>query len=105
MFCSKPALFVVLATAPGLVTAFAPSPFLTSTHRTETSINVSVDPKVVTDKEYKDICGLDFDHGTLEDRLRRTNYLYPKHVEVIEDFAPLVDKMVDEIVSPISLTP
>jgi len=26
-----------------------------------------------------------------------TAYLYPKHVEVIDDFAPLVDKMVDEI--------
>ena len=26
-------------------------------------------------------------------------YLYPKHVEVIEDFEPLVNQMVDDIVS------
>jgi len=63
----------------------------------KTSLASTVDPATITKKEYQDICGVDFDDSTLADRLARTNYLYPKHVEVIEDFAPLVDKMVDEI--------
>lgn len=54
---------------------------------------------MVTKKEYQDICGVDFDDRTLSDRLKKTSYLYPKHVEVIEDFEPLVNKMVDDIVS------
>ena len=68
-------------------------------HTSTTSLASTVDPATITKKEYQDICGVDFDDSTLADRLARTNYLYPKHVEVIEDFAPLVDKMVDEIVS------
>ena len=59
----------------------------------------TVDPTVITKKEYQDICGVDFSDATLAERLSRTAYLYPKHVEVIDDFAPMVDKMVDEIVS------
>jgi hypothetical protein len=59
----------------------------------------TVDPNVITKKEYQDICGVDFSDATLAERLSRTAYLYPKHVEVIDDFAPMVDKMVDEIVS------
>ncbi len=82
-----------------MVTAFAPSPFVTNSHRVSSQVNVAVDPETVTKKEYQDICGVNFDHGTLEERLQRTNFLYPKHVEVIEDFAPLVDEMVDNIVS------
>ena len=62
-------------------------------------LGATVDPTVVTKKEYQDICGVDFDDTTLASRLAKTAYLYPKHVEVIDDFAPLVDKMVDEIVS------
>ena len=64
-----------------------------------TQLGATVDPTVVTKKEYQDICGVDFDDSTLASRLAKTAYLYPKHVEVIDDFAPLVDKMVDEIVS------
>lgn len=56
-----------------------------------------MDPATVTKKEYQDICGVDFDDVTMEERLAKTAYLYPKHVEVIDDFAPMVDKMVDEI--------
>jgi len=56
----------------------------------------TVDKSVVTVKEYRDICGVEFG-GSLEERLRRTEYLYPKHVEVISDFEPLVDEMVDNI--------
>jgi acyl-[acyl-carrier-protein] desaturase len=86
------------------VTSFSPSSFLPSTKTTSrsstsssTSIKVSVDPEVVTKKEYQDICGTDFDSRTLEERLKKTNYLYPKHVEVLEDFEPMVNKMVDDI--------
>jgi acyl-[acyl-carrier-protein] desaturase len=76
-----------------MVAAFAPS----SSARSKTSLGVSVDPEVVTKKEYEDICGVNFDEGTLEDRLKKTSYLYPKHVEVISDFEPLVDQLVDDI--------
>ena len=64
-----------------------------------TALSATVDPTLVTKKEYQDICGVDFNDSTLADRLARTAYLYPKHVEVIDDFAPMVDRMVDEIVS------
>ena len=71
----------------------------TTTTRTSSRLHSTVDPTVITKKEYQDICGVDFDDATLGDRLRKTAYLYPKHVEVIDDFAPMVDRMVDEIVS------
>ena len=91
---NKLALTTILA--PG-VTAFAPS----STSRTgsSTSLRSTVDPTVITKKEYQDICGVSFDDANLAARLQKTSYLYPKHVEVIEDFAPMVDEMVDSIVS------
>lgn len=97
MYCSKAAFLFFLAVGPEVVTSFTPTSLATKHHRSTTAINVSVDPEVVTKKEYHDICGVDFDKGTLEDRLKKTNYLYPKHVEVLEDFAPMVDKMVDDI--------
>mmetsp|Transcript_8035 Transcript_8035/g.10040 ORF Transcript_8035/g.10040 Transcript_8035/m.10040 type:complete len:411 (+) Transcript_8035:88-1320(+) len=97
MYRSNASLVVLLAAVPEMASAFAPSPFVTNSHRVSTQVNVAVDPETVTKKEYEDICGVSFDQGTLEDRLKRTNYLYPKHVEVIEDFAPLVDEMVDNI--------
>jgi hypothetical protein len=69
------------------------------------AVNVAVDPSVITKKEYQDICGVSFDQETMEQRLRRTNFLYPKHVEVIEDIAPIAGAMVDEIVSgPLRIT-
>lgn len=58
---------------------------------------VAVDPSTVTKKDYQDICGIDFDRETLEERLTRTSFLYPNHVEVIEDIAPIADAMVDDI--------
>jgi hypothetical protein len=60
---------------------------------------VAVDPNTVTNKEYEDICGVQFDGRSLSDRLRSTKYLYPKHVEVVEDISPVAGRMVDEIVS------
>lgn len=95
----------------GSVLGFQPSTYTTTlTPRTSlpsfssstTKLQVAVDPSVITKKEYQDICGVSFDHETLEQRLRRTNFLYPKHVEVIEDIAPIAGAMVDEIVRLVS---
>lgn len=94
------ALAAVLSSASSVATTAFTSPSVTSSaakKTTTTSIYSTVDPSVVTKKEYQDICGVDFDDRTLTDRLKKTAYLYPKHVEVIEDFEPLVNKMVDDI--------
>jgi hypothetical protein len=95
-------MFNKLAVASILSTSSAftlPTARTSTATTTSTSLQSTVDPSVVTKKEYQDICGVDFDDDNLARRLQKTSYLYPKHVEVIEDFAPLVDKMVDEIVS------
>jgi hypothetical protein len=94
---NKLAVASILAGSTTQTAAFTPSSF--SSRSSTTSLKSTVDPSVVTKKEYQDICGVDFDNDSLSQRLQKTSYLYPKHVEVIEDFAPLVDKMVDEIVS------
>ena len=78
------------------VVAFQPVPRVVSQ---TTALQVAVDPTVVSKKDYEDICGVGFDEETLEQRLKRTSYLYPKHVEVIEDIAPIAGAMVDDIVS------
>jgi acyl-[acyl-carrier-protein] desaturase len=91
---NKLALTTILA-APG-VTAFTPA-HSTGSRTTGTSLRSTVDPTVITKKEYQDICGVSFDDSNLAARLQKTSYLYPKHVEVIEDFAPMVDEMVDTI--------
>lgn len=63
-----------------------------------TALNMAdLDPAVVTKKEYQDICGVEFDDATLQDRLKATNFLYPRHVEVIEDIAPIAGQMVDDV--------
>jgi hypothetical protein len=93
----------IMASAVSTVIAFQPISVLTqprAASRTLSSLNmVAVDPSVVTKKEYEDICGVSFGEDSLELRLERTSYLYPKHVEVIEDIAPIAAKMVDEVVS------
>ena len=87
----------LLASASGSATAFQPARPFTST---QTALNmVAVDPSTVTKKDYEDICGVSFDEDSMLQRLRSTKYLYPKHVEVIEDIAPIADAMVDDIVS------
>jgi len=58
---------------------------------------VAIDPSVVTKKEMDDIVGADFDKDSMHKRLQTNVYLYPKHVEVIEDIAPIAGRMVDEI--------
>jgi len=62
-----------------------------------TSLKVAVDPSVVTRKEYEDICGVSFDQGSLHERLKKTSFLYPKHVEVVEEIGPIAGRMVDEV--------
>lgn len=64
---------------------------------TKTSLGVAADPSLATKKEYQDVCGVSFDEESLEKRLTRTNFLYPKHVEVIDDIAPIAGAMVDDI--------
>lgn len=57
----------------------------------------TVDPTAVTTKEYEDVCGVSFKEDELKQRLSATKYLYPRHVEVIEDIAPIAGRMVDDI--------
>ena len=59
---------------------------------------VAVDPTVLSKQEYQDVCGLDFDQETMEQRLQATNYLYPQHVQVISELEPVAQEMVDDVV-------
>jgi len=85
---------ILLSTGAAL--AFQPS-FLSKQKASNLVLRATVDPSVVTKKEYQDICGVDFDSDSLDKRLQRTSFLYPKHVEVIEDIAPIADEMTDNI--------
>eukprot|EP00543_Licmophora_paradoxa_P003782 CAMPEP_0202441254 /NCGR_PEP_ID=MMETSP1360-20130828/695_1 /ASSEMBLY_ACC=CAM_ASM_000848 /TAXON_ID=515479 /ORGANISM="Licmophora paradoxa, Strain CCMP2313" /LENGTH=409 /DNA_ID=CAMNT_0049056121 /DNA_START=13 /DNA_END=1242 /DNA_ORIENTATION=- len=87
--------FVASATL-SVVCAFVPSSHLKSDTR-GTALNVAVDPTTVTKKEYEDICGDIFNEDEMMRRLEKTNHLYPKHVEVIEEIGPLAGEMVDTI--------
>ena len=93
---------LVTLSAAGVASAFHHSPFLNTQQkiiRGTSNLKVSVDPTLVTTKEFQDICGVDYSTEELDKRLQRTAYLYPKHVEVIEDLGPIVDEMVEDIVS------
>jgi hypothetical protein len=97
---SKLSLGTLVASAAAMGVAFgfqAPS-VASRSSAGRTALSVAVDPTTVTKKDYQDICGVSFDEGDLASRLVATNYLYPKHVEVIEDIAPIAGEMVDEIV-------
>lgn len=89
----------VLVAAASVATAAAFQSRPSSSRATATALGVAVDPTVVTKKEFQDICGAQFDNDSLQERLKATNFLYPKHVEVIEDIAPIAGAMVDDIVS------
>lgn len=65
--------------------------------RAATQLRVATDPSVVTKKEMDDIAGADFDKDITAKRFNEDKYLYPKHVEVINDIAPIADEMVNEI--------
>jgi hypothetical protein len=86
----------LVATTMSVVMGFQ-SPTISSTS-TSTRLGVAVDPTVVTKKDYQDICGVSFDEQGLQKRLQATNFLYPKHVEVIEDIAPIAGAMVHDVV-------
>jgi len=58
---------------------------------------VPADPTLLTKKEYEDVCGVQFDKDSLLKRLEATNYLYPRHVEVIEDIAPIAGEIVHDV--------
>ena len=81
--------------------AFSPtSPLAVIRPTTTTSqLQVAVDPSVATNKEYQDVCGNIFGEDEMMQRLEKTSYLYPRHVEVIEDLAELAGQMTDKIVS------
>jgi hypothetical protein len=92
----------IVASAVSTVMGFQPISVLTQATVASRSSSLSmaaVDPSTVTKKEYEDICGVSFGAEGLESRLARTSYLYPKHVEVIEDIAPIAAQMVDEVAS------
>jgi len=100
----KAALSAVIAASVSSAGAFTPQSFLGPQQKTSgasinsgSALSATVDPSLVTKKDYQDICGVEFDDKELANRMDRTAYLYPKHVEVIEDFSPMVDRMVDEI--------
>jgi hypothetical protein len=92
------ALGTILASALGNAAAFCLIKSAPST-RSSSALNVATDPSTITKKEYEDICGTSFDEATLFKRLESTPFLYPKHVEVIQDIAPIAGAMVDEVVS------
>lgn len=78
--------------------AFQAQPsFSRVTAASKTTLNVAVDPSVVTKKELDDITGADFDKDSTAKRFDYDQFLYPKHVEVIDDIAPIADAMVNEI--------
>jgi len=62
-----------------------------------TQLRVAVDPSLVTKKELDDIVGADFEEDSTNKRFNENQFLYPKHVEVIEDIAPIADQMVNKI--------
>lgn len=79
-----------------VISAFQSSPFPSSV-KPCSSLKATIDPAVITKQEYADICGIYFDSEDMGKRLERTSFLYPKHVEVIEDFAQLANEAVDNI--------
>lgn len=82
------------------VFAFQAQPFLsraTIGSHINSQLKVAVDPSTVTKKELDDIVGADFEKDAMYKRLQTNDFLYPKHVEVINDIAPIAGAMVDEI--------
>ena len=98
--CQQTVASLVASSVVVGVSAFQSSPiFSTTVTPRSSSLKVAVDPTVVTKTEYADICGVSFNDEDMAKRLERTSFLYPKHVEVIEDFAQVANEAVDQIVS------
>ena len=96
MIITRTCLRAVILSSVAAAYAFQAAP---SKSRIGSALKSTVDPTTITTKEYEDICGTAFDDGSLQDRLKFTNFLYPKHVEVIEDIGPIAGAMVDNMVS------
>lgn len=97
---NRMALIIVVATASRMVAAFTPQSLVTNIPLSRTRLHVSIERELVSTKEYEQIKGLEYGVKkleTLEEHQARTGYKYPKHVEVIEDFEPVVATMVDKI--------
>jgi len=79
--------------------AFQPLPALKGIADTgKTTLMATIDRNsVATNKEIEEITGPKFTPEELTKRLENQIYLRPKHVEVIKDFEPIVDEMVDKI--------
>jgi len=95
-FSKKTALILLVASSLTIASSFTPKSLL-SHHRAATSLKVAVDPEVVSKKDYDSICGIGFESYSLQERLEKANYLYPKHVEVIQDFDDVVNRMIDNV--------
>mmetsp|Transcript_16280 Transcript_16280/g.18781 ORF Transcript_16280/g.18781 Transcript_16280/m.18781 type:complete len:410 (+) Transcript_16280:246-1475(+) len=95
---SSSSLSYQVGTAFGVITsALAFTPPISLTKRLNSQLNVVTDPTVITRKEYADICGDVFAEDEMLRRLEKHEYLYPKHVEVIQDLEPIAAEMTDEI--------
>lgn len=90
----KPVIIALLSAQ--LVNAFSPASHA-FTQSPLTKLSATVDPGVVTKKEYEDIAGASFEELSQAQRADKSKYLYPKHVEVVEDLAPMVNEMVDQV--------
>ena len=96
----KPVIIALLSAQ--VVNAFSPGSHA-FTQSPLTKLSATVDREVITKKEYEDIAGASFEELSEAQRADKTKYLYPKHVEVVEDLAPMVNEMVDKVVRILSL--
>jgi len=79
------------------ILAFQAQPYRATGVSRTTQLRVATDPSLVTNKEMDDIVGADFYKDVTAKRFNEDKFLYPKHVEVITDIAPIADEMVNEI--------
>jgi len=96
----KSAYALFAAITVSLIAAFTPPSINQKSKYTKaktSQLSSTVDPRLITAKDYEDICGVTFEGNELQKQLERSSYLYPKHVEVIEDIAPIADAMVSNV--------
>jgi acyl-[acyl-carrier-protein] desaturase len=65
--------------------------------RRNTSLKVTVDPSTVSKNELDSLTRISYTDDEVIALTKKQKYLYPRHVEVIEDIAPIADAMVDDI--------
>jgi acyl-[acyl-carrier-protein] desaturase len=101
----SPSRLLVAWSTLGLSMAFTAVPNAPMSPSSTTALMSStiVDPSTLSKKDYQDICGVSFNSDELiTQRLHHTTYLYPKHVEVIQDIEPIANEQVDKIVRSIA---